>query len=75
MLAWQQRLLFWWRLGRTKSSLLKTLEWQSAATAQDLDRTSDYNWFRVTRDEVHRLVRDTGLTAAALRALPRGLPL
>ena len=71
VLAWQHRMLFWWRLGRTGSSLLKTLEWQSAATAQELDRTSEFNWFRVTRDEVQRLARDTGLTAAALRALPR----
>ena len=70
-LAWQQRLLFWWRLGRSQSSLLQTLEWQSEATAQELDQCSEYNWFRVTRDEVKSLARDTGLTEAALRALPR----
>ena len=70
-LAWQQRLLFWWRLGRSRNQLLQTLEWQASECTQDLDRCSEFNWFRITSREVQQLSKETGLTAAALRALPR----
>jgi ribonuclease HI len=73
--AWTQRMLFWWRLGRSKSALLQKLEWQSAQPDEthptDEDAVSEYDWWRVTRREVAHLMERTKMSDVKLRALPR----
>jgi len=75
--ALKARLRFWWRLGKTKSALLQTLEYQAKEFA-GMERAqggesniSEYNWFRRTAVEVGRLVEFTKLDSGALRKLPR----
>ena len=76
-LALKQRLLFWWRLGRTESKILRDLEWQShnaeieANEGRDEIGTSDYDWWRTTRTELQRFSSLTKLPSAELRKLPR----
>ena len=71
--AWA-RLMFWWRLGRTESELMRRLE----AQAHDSDNVrttggnaSHYNWWRHTDALVAGLAQRAGRTPEALRALPR----
>ena len=74
--ALRMRLLFWWRLGGTKSELLRTLEWQAVDALQVDDeqpgQVSEYNWWRGTLREVAELSELAKLPSDALRALPRG---
>ena len=77
--ALKTRLKFWWRLGKTKSALLQTLEWQANASAEEnrtqkgenVSEQSEYNWFSRTNTEVTRLAHFTNLSKGALRKLPR----
>ena len=57
--AWRQRLLFWWRLGRTKSELLRTLEWQAKEQNQNSRSANpcEYNWWRDTQEQLKNRCR------------------
>ena len=66
--------MFWWRLGRTESELMRRLESQahdrrSAETREGKD--SLYNWWRHTDALVAKLAQEAGSAPEELRALPR----
>ena len=72
--AARARLMFWWRLGRTESELMRRLESQahdrrSAETREGKD--SLYNWWRHTDALVAKLAQEAGSAPEELRALPR----
>jgi len=72
--ASQARLMFWWRVGRTESELMRRLEWQAheRCTSEANDgKPSLYNWWRYTDALVERIAKRAGLTAVELRALGR----
>ena len=71
--AWLQRILFWWRLGKSPSRLLHLLEWQAEQyeTTSATRGVSEYNWWRVTKSEIDKLSAEVGLSCKELRALPR----
>ena len=58
--ATQRHLMFWWRLGRTHSELMRRLEWQ--AHQRNLDESVEerkypYNWWRYTDKLVANIAR------------------
>ena len=69
--ATKARLLFWWRLGRTDSRLMRKLERQ-AHTRQnnEIEKScaSDYNWWRSTDALVQRIAHVTEMSPTLLRA-------
>ena len=72
--AARARLMFWWRLGRTQSALMRRLEWQARennATEAPDGGASIYNWWRYTDVLVERVARRSGRTPTELRALDR----
>ena len=72
--ASQARLMFWWRLGRTESALMRRLEWQAherSSSEATGSNPSLYDWWRYTDALVERVAKRAGLTAVELRALRR----
>ena len=67
--AWKHRLTLWWRLGRTKSALLNTIEWQAEKQSSQL--CSDYNWWSGTHRELVKLTELTGSPPEKLRGLKK----
>ena len=68
-------MMFWWRLGRTESELMRRLESQahdSDSRGSTEGKTSQYNWWRHTDALVARVAQKAGLAPEELRALPRG---
>ena len=75
MRAWRQRLLFWWRLGRTKSELLRTLEWQAMHGDEQNENLDDsiceYNWWRATSVQIKALCEYEQKSSEELRKMKR----
>ena len=70
--ATKARLLFWWRLGRTDSALMRKLEQQAhLQQTQEAknDRPSAYNWWRVTDSLVQRVANPAQTTPEMLRTM------
>ena len=69
--ATRARLMFWWRLGRTESTLMRQLEQQAQENKNEPGKPSLYNWWRYTDTLVEHVAERAGLTAPELRAMGR----
>ena len=72
--AKRARLMFWWRLGRTESALMQQLEKQAhehKLGAEQITKSSQYNWWRATDDLVEHMANISGYPADTLRAMSR----
>ena len=72
--AKRERLMFWWRLGRTESALMQQLEKQAhehKLGAEQITKSSQYNWWRATDDLVEHMANISGYPADTLRAMSR----
>ena len=72
--AKRARLMFWWRLGRTESALMQQLEKQAhehKLGAEQITKSSQYNWWRATDDLVEHMASISGYPADTLRAMSK----
>ena len=72
--AKRARLMFWWRLGRTESALMQQLEKQAhehKLGAEQITKSSQYNWWRATDDLVEHMANISGYPADTLRAMSK----
>ena len=72
--AKRARLMFWWRLGRTESTLMQELEKQAHEHKLEdgqITKRSQYNWWRCTDELVEHIAKVSRYSAAALRAMSR----
>ena len=70
--ATKARLLFWWRLGRTDSALMRKLEQQAHLQQTQKIKNeipSAYNWWRVTDNLVQRVANLAQTTPEMLRTM------
>jgi len=69
--ARRMRLQLWWKLGRSKSRLMREVE-QQAGDAEGrgrVSRHSDFNWWRWTMRQVEWLEQATGFSRESLRKM------